>query len=264
MAKNWDPRILLQNELERRCQDNPRYSLRAFAKALGMSPTGLSFVLTGKRPLSKQKTAELSERLALDPVEVSRLMHTEGASEFNRVNRQLELDSFSVISDWYHYGILSLLEISDSPQRPKDIARALGITEAEVRAAWERLTRLDLLEKTEMGRFRQKSGPLRIASMNPTAASKRFQRQLLMKAIEAMENEPDDQKDLSSMTFALDPSLLPLARERIREFRRSLVQELEAKGNPSRVYSLTVQIFPMSRSLKSKKIRNKKRKVENG
>lgn len=227
-----------------------------------MSPTGLSFVLSGKRPLSKKKLTELCDKLELDPAEARALTEARlQAPVTSETSQQIELDSFSVISDWYHYGLLSLLEIENSPQNPREMAKALDITEAEVRAAWERLKRLDLIEEKEGGRFKQKSGPIRIGSMNPTAASKRFQRQLLTKAIEAMENEPDDQKDLSSMTFALDPALIPLARQRIRDFRRSLVQELESKGNASRVYELTVQIFPVSRSLKKTKTELKKEKA---
>ena len=58
-----DPRLLLQRELERRCQSNPKYSLRAFAKALKMSPAALSYMLTGKRPVSKKTVKKIVDRL---------------------------------------------------------------------------------------------------------------------------------------------------------------------------------------------------------
>src|SRR4051794_29725601 len=70
----WSPRFLLQNELTRRCAKNPRYSLRAFAKALGMSHTVLSLVLSGKRPLSRKAALQVASALELAPAERQRLL----------------------------------------------------------------------------------------------------------------------------------------------------------------------------------------------
>ena len=64
-----NPKHLLQRELSIRCEKNPRYSLRAFSRALGMSHTALSFVLSGKRPLSKNAARKVSEVLQLDPLQ---------------------------------------------------------------------------------------------------------------------------------------------------------------------------------------------------
>src|SRR4051794_37275616 len=44
--------VYLREELARRCDFNPRYSLRAFARSLGTDPGTLSRVLTCRRPLT--------------------------------------------------------------------------------------------------------------------------------------------------------------------------------------------------------------------
>ena len=44
----------------------------------------------------------------------------------------------------------------------------------------------------------------------------------------------------------MDPALLPYAKEKIRRFRKNLCAELEDAGNPKAVYTLSVQLFPMS------------------
>ena len=54
-------RKYLQNELLKRCEKNPHYSLRSFAKSLEISPSALSAILNKKRNLT-DKTAK---RLAL-------------------------------------------------------------------------------------------------------------------------------------------------------------------------------------------------------
>ena len=51
LAQNFQ--TCLRNELERRCKANPAYSLRAFAKFLGVDPSFLSKVLSGKREVTR-------------------------------------------------------------------------------------------------------------------------------------------------------------------------------------------------------------------
>lgn len=48
---------------------NPRYSLRAFANALGMAPSKVSEVLAGKKGLSSDRAEKVCERLRLQGLE---------------------------------------------------------------------------------------------------------------------------------------------------------------------------------------------------
>jgi uncharacterized protein (TIGR02147 family) len=164
----------------------------------------------------------------------------------------MSLDSFALVSDWHHYAILSLLEIPGARSDARWIARRLGISEVEAKGAMERLMRMEIIEKVD-GRWRQAVGPIRIGNNVPTAATKKFQKQLLLKAIESLENDPNEIRDFSSMTIAMDSAQIPYARERIRAFRRQLAEELEAKGSPDRVYEVTMQVFPVSQSLKERR-----------
>ena len=262
VKKSIDPSMVLRRELERRCKDNPRYSLRAFAAAIGMSPTALSFVLTGKRPLSKKAAKQVANTLSLSSEECATLMGWTNERKIKRQAKtdlsltdsvpnetdihQMSLDSFAFISDWYHYAILSLLEIPGARFEAKWICQKLRITEIEAKNAMDRLKRMEIVDKID-GRWRQATGPIRIGNEVPTAATVKFQKQLLLKAVESLENDPADVRDLTSMTLAMDSTVVPYAMEQIRKFRRKLAEELESKSTPNRVYELTVQLFPVSR-----------------
>lgn len=63
--------IFIFNE---RKEKNPRYSLRAFARSLGVSSGQLSEILSGKRPLSHKLARRISIALALTEVEGQRLL----------------------------------------------------------------------------------------------------------------------------------------------------------------------------------------------
>ena len=254
MTGAGDPRQLLQSELARRCERNPKYSLRAFARALGMSHTVLSLVLSGKRPLSKGATLKVADALSLDPAERERLLARRRASspaslpEKGELVRQLSLDTFELISDWHHYAILSLLELPRARFEARWIASRLGISQVQAKLAIERLKRLGLVECVAKDRWRQAGQPIRVENAVSTAATRKFHRQLLERAVASLDNDPAEARDFTSMTFVLDPRALDHARERIRVFRRELVRELESTGNPSAVYQFTLQLFPVTKA----------------
>ncbi|MBS1969560.1 MAG: hypothetical protein JSU04_04610 [Bdellovibrionales bacterium] len=58
-----------------RKEKNPRYSLRAFARSLGVSSGQLSEILSGKRPLSHKLARRISIALALTEDESQKLIH---------------------------------------------------------------------------------------------------------------------------------------------------------------------------------------------
>src|SRR4029079_10406313 len=67
-----DFRLVLQSELVSRCRVNPRYSLRAFAKALKVSPSALSAMLSGKRTITDATKKRFAIALGLGPEEMAR------------------------------------------------------------------------------------------------------------------------------------------------------------------------------------------------
>jgi len=244
-------RLILQDTLCQRIKQNPRYSMRAFARSLGMSHTVMSLVLSGKRPLSKKAASKVAEALPISKSERQPFLDW-AASKASQEElaelrmQQISLDTFSLLSDWYHYAILSLLEVSHVSFEEISISKRLGITKIQAKDAMERLKRLGLVEK-KGGRWRQCGGPLMVENTISTAATRRFHKTLLLKAIESLENDPMELRDFSSTTLAMDPADVGFALQKIRRFRRSLSRELEGRGKPKAVYNLMVQLFPLSR-----------------
>lgn len=115
-------------------------------------------------------------------------------------------------------------------------------------AALERLERLGLIRD---GRL-PPPGTLRKNLATPTETSpalRKAHRENLKKAEEVLETINVDKRDASFITMAIDPALIPKAKEEIRRFRRSLARLLES-GNKSQVYTLAIHLFPID-SLRS-------------
>lgn len=254
-----DPKRFLQDELSRRCSENPRYSLRAFAGFLDLSPSNLCMLLSGTRRFSRNVSKKIVNRLELEPVVRDAFLrgcllnraHTEDGSLFSsEVSQQdyrtLELEHYRMISDWHHYAILSLIDTDDFRPNAAWMARRLGISVSEVKSAVSRLRQLGILE-TRGKRWRQLTPPLKVDNKSMVPFIRETHRRILEKAIKSLETDPFDTRDFSSATMAIDPRHLPLAIREITRFRRYLMELLESKGSAKEVYHLSIQLYPVTK-----------------
>ena len=250
-----DYRIWLQNHFDVRTKRNARYSLRAFARLLEIDPSSLSQILAGRRGVSLKLLNKFCTRLGVSPDEVARvtqgyLLKVTGAfpPKMNDDYHQLSLDTFAIISEWYHYAILELTFVKGFSSKPQWIAKMLGISVQETKTAIERLQRLDLLEEKNGKLKKTKSFLTNFSDGITSSALKHFQRQVLQKALESIDVVPQDFKDITSITFPMDLKNMGAAREKIKAFRREMCASLE-NGEPTAVYNLAIQLYPISKSI---------------
>lgn len=263
LGRYKDYRLYLRAVLTQRCQNNARYSLRAFARDLAVSPPRLSEVLNGKKGLSLGAAAGLCEKLGLNGDEsgyfCDLVLAADSRTDASRRLASLRLakydfdadfvalkeDAYRVIADWYHYAILELTFVQGFKADSRWIARQLGISTAEAVQAVERLGRLGLLARS--GGTLVKTEPNVTTTHDvPNDAVRKTTAQLLRKAEAALEVEPVERRDFSTMTMAIDPARLPEAKRKIARFRRELAEELE-QGKQTSVYTLAVQLFRVSK-----------------
>lgn len=248
----------LRFEYFRRKSRNRSYSLRAFARQLHVPPGPLSEILSQKRPLTAKVARRIAESLAYGPEETEEALklvdggigHSNNEESKAKgplpdlISRRIEADTFSLISDWYHYAILSLVETDDFRNDLSWIARRLCISSLEARAAMERLFRLGLIQKTANS-LAATQGWTTTHNI-PSAAIRKFHRQSLEQSMEALESVPVEERDVTSITMAIDVSKREVAKKEIRRFRRRMARLLE-EGNKTEVYQLNIQLIPLSR-----------------
>jgi len=241
-----DFRLLLQEELLKRCQKNPQYSLRSFAKSLGIAAPTLSKILNGKSPITDKMLMRIASSLCLSSEEVEKyLTFSQNKKRKKRVFHQVDLDRFSVISEWYHFALLELLKIKNIEKTPSSLSKKLGLTVNIVKIAFERLERVGLL-KMKKGEFVVCQDSNSFYKGNYTdEALKKLQITWLEKAIERVKDTSLKKRDNTSMTMAISRKDLKFAKEKIKKFRRELSEELESNKNPDSVYQLTVSFFPL-------------------
>ncbi len=246
-------RSFLQDELERRRERNPRYSLRAFARDLGIDNSRLSKMLQGERPIGDRMLRLIGERLKLEPSELDRFFVTElkGRSvrkdwkKLARTRRMVTIPDF-VLGDPLYFTILELMNVKGFKADNDWIAKRLGEPKARV----DRIVR-DLFDAGLLGRKIDGSwidlteGTTTNYPKVTTELHRKFQKRLLTDSITSIDEVPFDLRDHSSITFAADPRRMEDAKKLTRRFRRELAALLGAPTGPlDHVYHLTVSVFP--------------------
>jgi transcriptional regulator with XRE-family HTH domain len=239
---------ILRNELNQRRAKNPRYSLRAFAQTLGISPSFLSKILAGKKSLGENTFLKLASRLSLPEDSVENLRSSLPGFKLAALSfTSLEADQFQSISDWHHYAILEAFTLHDSVATPEWMAEKLNISVAKAQAAMDRLRRLGYLKKDSKGNWDHHVDNHTTTHLpTPTLACREHERQVLQLALLALDQIPVTERDQSSMTLAIPQSRLKEAQKRIDEFRRDMTALLQRRGKRDSIYHLSVSFYPIT------------------
>jgi uncharacterized protein (TIGR02147 family) len=248
--QNW-----LQEEFSKRKRRNLAYSMRSFSNLLGMDSSSVSQLLSGKRKASLKMIKSLCVKLDASEDQLLALLETQNKfirgyskSELNKHEeyRQLSMDSYALMADWYHYAILELTFTPSFNDDPKWISKLLNISILQASTAFERLKRLGLLVEENGKIVKAETFITNFSKGQSSEALKELQRSVLELGIDAIDNCKQSEKDITSMTFAIDESKLPRAVDKIKEFRREMCQFLET-GSQERVYHLGIQLYPVSK-----------------
>lgn len=248
-----DFRKFLQDELISRCKKNKGYSLRAFARQMGVNHATLSCLLAGKRTLTKAAIVKLSKALNLSSKQIDQFLHFHESTSQNSVMTEhqiLTIETFTAISEWHYAAILELTHVTNFQPEIKWISASLGITIAEARDAVDRLVRLELLEiNGDKWIDTSRNITTNLTNNFTSAALRQLQSKILKLSHDALENLPRTQRDHTSLTVAMQTRDLDEVKERIKKFRFELVNFIERKKTkPDAVYQFAFSVFPLTKN----------------
>jgi uncharacterized protein (TIGR02147 family) len=245
--KNILFRLTLKDELLKRTKKNPSYSIRSFAKNLGVEHSSLAQIIMGKRPLTDKMCLRLGTKLGYGSTKMRTLMRTYSDSKSFGRYKKLEEDSFKIIADWYYYAILELTYCETFKPSPRWISRVLELPFIKTLDAVERLKRLNFLEVTPDGRWIDRMGDAHnMGSENQASSFMEHEKQVLSKAIEAMDKVSRERRLQSSMTLAVAKEKVPEARKMILNFIEELSDYLKSSPTKDEVYNIVVSLYPLT------------------
>ncbi len=256
-------KVYLREELVRRLRANPRYSQRAFARQLGLSPGELSEILSGRRKLGFKSAIRIAKSLSLSPSETKRLIYLlelERSRELDKAGfpdnpfkedsqplkkHSLTFDMFNVVSDWYCFAIVSLADCEDFRSEPNWIAKRLGISVVECKVALDRLSRIGLIQR--VGKKIKITDDYVISPEGiPSEAIRNYHRQILQKAIDSLELQSVDEREIAGVSLAIDLKHIASMKKEIADFLDEMVRRYSKGKNRKCVYQIEIGLFRLT------------------
>jgi uncharacterized protein (TIGR02147 family) len=260
----------LRDVFAKQVAQNPRYSLRAFARKLGIAASSLSEVLSGKKKISHAMALKIASQLNLrekertyftlladlDSARTETLRHeiTKKIETYHRRRNVVTLDVelFRAISEWYHVVLMEMTNLKDVNFDPRVLAPQLGITAVEVNAALQRLVKLGLIKKGADRKYQKSESQAVFASAEKNQALRKFHQQMLGLASNAPETQKPADRFVGSETFVFDEKLIPEANAILEDCFDKMIELSNRSKTKKRVYHFGMQLFSVTKTGETK------------
>jgi uncharacterized protein (TIGR02147 family) len=242
------------------------YSYRIFASQVGLDTSYLAKVIMKKRHLAADSILKVAHYCGLSGKDAEcfeTLVHfgkakTEKQSRlyFERIlslkdasARTLADKQYEYYTKWYYSALRSVLEYFDFHGDYVLLGRQLNppVGAREARKAVRLLTSLGLIRKDESGRFVLTDAAITTGTQWDSAAINAFQEETIALAREALARHPRTARDISTITMAINAEQFAEIKERVREFRSSLIKYVNENTKPDRVYHMNLQLVPLTK-----------------
>ncbi len=233
---------ILNRELTEIKKKNPRYSLRAYSKKIGVGFGSMSDLINRKRSLSPQLGKKILEKLALEKAQVQRFsdqINKEIAKTVTLVPREAQL----LVENWYYFAILNILALESCPKSNSEIADRLGLTETTVERGLASLVDWGFLLKSESD-YLVVTNDWETSDGIPSESIKKSHLGSLDLARKAVLNLSVEQRDLTSFVFNGNSEQLDKVRGEIRKFMKKVNKQMSV-GQSDSVFKINIQLFPI-------------------
>ncbi len=236
---------------------NASYSLRSFSKKLGMNSGNLSQILSGKRPVSRNKVSQILEKLNVEENDVHKILFSEKSNYENFIfdkyfsnfssYKEISCDKLNdLLSTDLNFKIMALSETNNFELDASWIANKLGANIDDVRTSLNFLVeREDInIEKNH----KKINSYYKTSDGVKSTAIRNLHKNTLTEAMDKINALPTSKRDLTSTIFSCSPKKYKEAQQLIRSFQKQLVSLMSSGAEKSQVYKLNVQLYPCTNS----------------
>lgn len=245
-------------------KEKPYFSIRFIANKVGLNPGYIIKVMQGKVHLGVKNIpafcglCKLSQNEAEYFEELVHFGREKNEKEIEkRFNRLVEIkgirmrtvadNSVDFYKNWYNMAIRSLLSIYPFKGRKyKELASLLRpqITAKQAKESIELLERLKMIKKDDSGFYILTEQYISTGDKWMSPIIQKYQRQNIELAADSLERHDKAIRDISTVTMTFGLKHIPELRERIKKFRRELINMANDIAEEDAVMQLNIQLFP--------------------
>ena len=255
---------ILTGALARLSTKERRSSIRSVARRVSVSPSYLSKIFRGERPLTAKRLPPLAKALQLDRHEVAHLERAiiaasplgalakpkrpKRASSLAERYQDLGREHYWMLEEWHHIAILNLATTVGFVDSAESIARRLGIPRAIAEASLEKLIANGFLRRTSRG-IERMNQRLRFPANRSHPSLRAYHKSTIAQAARLLNKTPTDgeydDRLIASVSFAGDPTRMEEAKMIVEEAIYRAAEHM-AGGDCSDTYQVNLQLFKTS------------------
>lgn len=261
-----DYRDFLKDTLIARQKRNKLYSMRAFAKALGLPASTLSEIINRRKNISLDGAKKISSSLRLRRFE-SRYFNLLVEKSFTKNSQRID-DIHAELISVAHQGRRPVFRPEQDPfsdQAAKFIlielggvenfvlnntsgAKAVGCSEEVTSALLQDLAALGILTYYADGdRYKKSGAGVLISSEKMNLDLRKFHFEMLDKAKASLIQQSPQERLVGSETFSFDSDQLSEANDIMEEFFSKMVSLANRGNNKNSVYHVGLQMFRLTK-----------------
>ena len=268
VLKFTDYRVYLNEFHQGRKRTRTGWSYSVWTKKLGLrSPSALLMILKGQRNPSELLVRNLNQYFQHPPREAeyfSDLVKLEKQKKDPRLSvllmeklasqqgegsfRQVNLEMFSALSNWYYYAIRKMIGMNGFQESPGWISRKLRhrVSPTQVAQALTTLVRLGLVDRNEAGQLYATEQHVETVPQMASEAIRRFHEQTLDNVRSSLTSIAPADREVIATCFPMRLASLPMAKERLTQMLNSFCNELE--DNQGEVlFGFQLSLIPLTR-----------------
>ncbi len=269
-----DYRQYLADVLESLKQSDSTVGFRSIARMAGSSsPNFLQLILSRKLSISDSQRESLCKELALSAKDSQYFQilcefdhaktHTEKDSYFHKIMmtreyrqiRTIENRQYEYFSNWYNPVIRELVLSPVYPGDPEWIVERIvpDVSPVKVRKSIELLESLALIRRREDGKYEADDKTISTPSQVLSVAVVKYHKSVIELGRESIERFKSKERDIRSVTIGLDAKGFEELKSKMEAFWKELLAWADAEKSDGTVAQVNLQLFPLTRKVKSKK-----------
>lgn len=266
-----DFRKFLSEVVEELRKSNAGFSFRRFSKIAGFSsPNFLLLLIQGERNLSTDSADKISKAFSLDQyksqffkflVGFNQSKSLEEKSHYVQKMKQLKIKQnieylhqshFDYYSSWINIVVRELIVTKPGIQVDEIVQLILPQQKkSDIEKSIDILKNLDLIQSKD-GYFFSTQKNLKTGDQFTSVAVYQFHRQMIQNANEALNNFPREQRNISSVSIAIDSAKYEKIVQKINELREEIMilssEETNTQLN-TKIYQFNFQLFPLTQEI---------------
>lgn len=163
----------------------------------------------------------------------------------------IEQAQYNFLANWYNVVIYVLIDMNHFVENDSRLIKILRsrVSKKMVEEAFVTLKILGFIEKSDNGVFRQTNGALSTSDDIKSIAIHKYHNSMIKLGLESLEKDDLQKREFNGVTLPINKDKLPLLKEKIREFRKEVNSLTSAYIDPTQVYQLNIQLFPLTEEI---------------